>query len=54
MIDAPGFGYAKRSHSEKSSWGKLMRIYFVKTPNLKRVFFLLDSTKTISELDFDV
>lgn len=54
MIDAPGFGYAKRSRSEMSSWGKLMRIYFAKTTRLRRVYFLVDVSKPLSELDLDV
>lgn len=54
VIDAPGFGFAKRSHSEQNVWAKLMRIYFQKSRLLKRTFFLIDSSREISNLEFDV
>ena len=42
FVDLPGYGYAKLSKEEKSSWGKVMEEYFINSKNLIHVFILVD------------
>ena len=42
FVDLPGYGYAKLSKEEKSSWGKDMEEYFINSKNLIHVFILVD------------
>lgn len=42
FADLPGYGYAKRSESEKLRWGELMEQYFASERNIKLVIQLLD------------
>ena len=42
LVDLPGYGYAKLSKEEKSSWGKVMEEYFINSKNLVHVFILVD------------
>lgn len=42
IADLPGYGYAKRSDSEKRRWGELMEAYFASERNIKLVVQLLD------------
>lgn len=51
FVDMPGYGYAKVSKSEKASWQRLIKYYLAARPNLRRVFFLLDSRHTPKESD---
>lgn len=42
FVDLPGYGYAKRSMSEKEKWSELINGYFKKTTSLKLVVQLID------------
>ena len=42
FVDLLGYGYAKLSKEEKSSWGKVMEEYFINSKNLIHVFILVD------------
>lgn len=42
FADLPGYGYAKRSESEKLRWGELMEQYFASERNIKLIVQLLD------------
>ena len=42
FVVLPGYGYAKLSKEEKSSWGKVMEEYFINSKNLIHVFILVD------------
>ena len=42
FLHLPGYGYAKLSKEEKSSWGKVMEEYFINSKNLIHVFILVD------------
>ena len=42
FADLPGYGYAKRSESEKLRWGELMEQYFASERDIKLVIQLLD------------
>ncbi len=51
IVDLPGYGYAKRSESEKIRWSKLMEEYFNSNRNIAIVLLLLDSRHKISADD---
>lgn len=42
LVDLPGYGYAKRSKSERQKWDKMIRSYILQRPNLLTVFLLID------------
>lgn len=42
LVDLPGYGYAKVSKEEKSSWAKIINEYLESRENLKEVFLLVD------------
>lgn len=42
LVDLPGYGYAKRSKSERLKWQKMIRSYLLNRPNLVSVFILID------------
>ncbi len=42
LVDLPGYGYAKRSKSERTKWDKMIRNYILKRPNLLTLFLLID------------
>jgi GTP-binding protein len=43
LVDLPGYGYAKRSKTERNAWKDMMDSYFTERENLLAVFVLLDS-----------
>ena len=43
LVDLPGYGYAKRSKSLRSSWEKTMYQYFETRETLVNIFLLIDS-----------
>lgn len=51
FADLPGYGYAKRSDSEKIRWAKLMEHYFRSGRNLKLVVQLIDMRHAPTEDD---
>src|SRR5258708_25199704 len=42
LVDLPGYGFAKRSKSEKSKWGPLIESYLTKRVALRAVVLLVD------------
>lgn len=54
IVDLPGYGYAKVSHSEKKRWAELMESYFQTGRNIKLVFQLVDMRHTPSAQDFEM
>jgi len=42
LVDLPGYGYAKRSLTEREKWQKLMYKYLAKRQNLVYTFILVD------------
>ena len=42
LVDLPGYGYAKRSHSEQDRWSKLVNGYFTTNRPIALVVQLLD------------
>ena len=51
LVDLPGYGYAKVSHSEKQRWAKLMEHYFSSGRDLRLVVQLIDMRHAMSEQD---
>ncbi len=42
LVDLPGYGFAQASKTEQSKWQSLIGAYLENSPNLKRVFVLVD------------
>ena len=53
MVDLPGYGYAKRSQSQRASWQVMMEEYFRQRENLQTVFVLIDSRISPQKIDID-
>ncbi len=51
LVDLPGYGYAKRSLSQRKEWKKMIETYIRTRPNLQTVFVLLDSRISPQEID---
>lgn len=51
ITDLPGYGYARRSKSERKEWGELIEFYLKNSPLLKTVVLLLDCRLPPQELD---
>lgn len=43
LVDLPGYGYARASHSERRSWATLLEKYLSTCKNLRALALLLDS-----------
>jgi GTP-binding protein len=54
LADLPGYGYAKRSKTERESWGKLAEEYLLGRPNLVGVVILVDCRREIEDDDKDL
>lgn len=54
LIDLPGYGYAKVSHSEKERWGKLIESYFSSKRDIKLVILIIDIRHKIGANDYDM
>ncbi len=51
LVDLPGYGYAKRSKSERDVWAELISQYLAQTQNLKLLLILIDVRIPPQELD---
>jgi GTP-binding protein len=51
LVDLPGYGYAKRSQSQRKSWQKMIGEYIKKRENLVNLFVLIDSRLEPQKLD---
>jgi ribosome biogenesis GTP-binding protein YsxC/EngB len=49
LIDLPGFGYARRSHSERSLWEPLVRDFFDGALSGAMAFILMDSRRRLED-----
>ncbi len=54
LVDLPGYGYAKRSKTERGQWAALMDVYFQKSTGLQAVVVLLDSRLPPQKLDLEL
>lgn len=53
LVDLPGYGFAKRSKTEREKWDKLMRNYMLKRENLVYTFILIDSRLEPQKIDLE-
>jgi len=53
LVDLPGYGYAKRSMTQRKTWQKMIEGYIRKRENLVNLFVLIDSRVTPQKLDLD-
>ena len=51
LVDLPGYGYARASHSEREKWAHLLERYLVECHSLKALALLLDSRLEPQQLD---
>lgn len=54
LVDLPGYGYAKRSQSEKARWAALMQAFFDSRDELGLIVQLLDCRHAPSSEDRDM
>jgi GTP-binding protein len=55
LVDLPGYGYAKRSTSERELWAKLVDRYFaLNLPQVRGVIVLIDSRLHPQQLDLEL
>jgi len=54
LVDLPGYGYAKRSRSEKASWGPLLEGYLSTRNVLRAVTILVDVRRGPEQDDLDL
>lgn len=53
LVDLPGYGYAKRSKTERAKWEKMIRNYLLMRPNLLNVFLLVDLRIEPQKIDLE-
>jgi len=51
LVDLPGYGYARASHTEREKWARLLERYLVECTGLKALALLLDSRLEPQKLD---
>ena len=51
IVDLPGYGFAKRSMTERAKWEKMIAAYLKERTNLVTVFVLVDSRLEPQKLD---
>lgn len=54
LVDLPGYGYAKRSKSERKDWAGLIEDYLLERPTLKGVVLLVDVRRGFEEDDLEL
>ncbi|MEA3427176.1 MAG: ribosome biogenesis GTP-binding protein YihA/YsxC [Bacteroidota bacterium] len=53
LVDLPGYGYAKRSQTERKKWEEMINGYLRKRENLVQVFVLIDSRHAPQKIDLE-
>jgi GTP-binding protein len=51
LVDLPGYGFAKRSKSERIQWGPLLEEYLQRRPTLRAVLVLIDVRRGLEDDD---
>ncbi|CAK7041638.1 MAG: putative GTP-binding protein EngB [Desulfovibrio sp.] len=54
LVDLPGYGYARASHSEREKWAKLLERYLTECASLKALALLLDCRLSPQQLDLNL
>jgi GTP-binding protein len=53
LVDLPGYGFARASKTERSSWEKFIRRYLTDRANLQCIFVLIDSRLSPQKIDLE-
>ncbi len=53
LVDLPGYGFAKRSKSERLKWEKMIRKYILNRPNMLNLFLLIDIRIEPQKIDLE-
>lgn len=53
-VDLPGYGFARRSKSERSQWAGLIEGYLKRRPNLAALVLLVDARRGLEEDDLEL
>jgi GTP-binding protein len=51
IVDLPGYGYAKRSKSERRAWGPLIESFLRSRPGLRAVVIVIDVRRGVEGVD---
>ncbi|MDR0607865.1 MAG: ribosome biogenesis GTP-binding protein YihA/YsxC [Candidatus Peribacteria bacterium] len=54
LVDLPGYGYAKASDSEKTTWLDMTQEFLMKREALKKVFLLIDASIPPQRIDIEM
>lgn len=54
LVDLPGYGFARRSKSERMSWGPLMESFLSTRPGLRGVVVIVDVRRGLEPDDFEL
>lgn len=54
LVDLPGYGYAKRSKTEREEWGTLIDHYLLERPTLAVVAMLVDVRRGLREEELEL
>lgn len=54
LVDLPGFGYAKRSKTERKSWGPMVEGFLTERAGLRAVVCLVDVRRGLEEDDVEL
>jgi GTP-binding protein len=54
LVDLPGYGYAKVSRDEQTSWGPMIEEYLTNSKSLKALFLLMDIRREPSQDDLQM
>jgi GTP-binding protein len=53
LVDLPGYGYAKRSKTERKKWNVMIQQYILTRPNLLSLFVLIDLRLEPQKIDLE-
>jgi len=53
LVDLPGYGFAKRSKSERLKWEKMIRKYILNRTNMLTLFLLIDIRIEPQQIDLE-
>lgn len=53
LVDLPGYGFAKRSKTERKKWERMIKKYILNRNNMMTLFLLIDSRIPPQQIDLD-
>ena len=54
LVDLPGYGFAKRSKSERRAWGELIERFLAERPGLRAVVIIVDVRRGLEPDDLEL